>query len=126
MNLSRFFILFGITLFVVSGLLYLLSLTDKMGYYIDISYYAVPAFSLLSIVIYFLTIFLERKPEKRGLLNIVFINVMLKFLLSVLVIGLYYQMKEPDDGIFVVPFIVVYVAFTIFETYFMNEQARSK
>lgn len=97
-----------------------------MGYYIDISYYAVPAFSLLSIVIYFLTIFLERKPEKRGLLNIVFINVMLKFLLSVLVIGLYYQMKEPDDGIFVVPFIVVYVAFTIFETYFMNEQARSK
>ncbi len=126
MSLSRFFILFAITLFVVFGLLYLLSLTDKMGYYIDISYYAVPAFSLLSIVIYFLTIFLERKPEKQGLLNIVIINVMLKFFLSALVIGLYYEMKEPDDGIFVVPFIVVYVAFTIFETYFMNEQARSK
>lgn len=126
MNLSRFFILFGITLIGVSGLLYLLSLTDKMGYYIDISYYAVPAFSILSVVIYFLTIFLERKPEKQGLLNIVIINVMLKFLLSALVIGIYYDMKEPDDGIFVVPFIVVYVAFTIFETYFMSEQARSK
>ncbi|MFT6335196.1 MAG: membrane protease YdiL (CAAX protease family) [Saprospiraceae bacterium] len=126
MNLSRFFILFGITLIGVSGLLYLLSLTEKMGYYIDISYYAVPAFSLLSIVIYFLTIFLERKPEKQGLLNIVIVNVMLKFLLSAVVIGLYYDMKEPDDGIFVVPFIIVYVAFTIFETYFMSEQARSK
>jgi len=126
MNLSRFFILFGITLAGVFGLLYLLSLTDKMGYYIDISYYAVPAFSLLSIVIYFSTIFLEGKSEKKGLLNIVIINVMLKFLLSALVIGLYYDMKEPEDGIFVVPFIVVYVAFTIFETYFMSEQARSK
>ena len=82
MNLSRFFILFGITLIGVFGLLYLLSLTDKMGYYIDISYYTVPAFSLLSVVIYFLTIFLERKPNKQGLLNIVIINVLLKFLIS--------------------------------------------
>ena len=126
MNLSRFFILFGITLIGVFGLLYLLSLTDKMGYYIDISYYAVPAFSLLSLVIYFLTIFLERSPNKQGLLNIVIINVLLKFFISALIIGLYYNMKEPEDGIFVVPFIIVYVAFTIFETYFMSEQARAK
>ncbi|MFT4534815.1 MAG: Kef-type K+ transport system membrane component KefB [Saprospiraceae bacterium] len=126
MSLSRFFILFGITLIGVFGLLYLLSLTDKMGYYIDISYFAVPAFSLLSVVVYFLTIFLERKPEKQVLLNIVIINVLLKFFISALIIGLYYNMKEPDDGIFVVPFITVYVAFTIFETYFMSEQARAK
>lgn len=126
MNLSRFFILFGITLIGASGLLYLLSLTDKMANYIDISYYAVPAFSVLSLAIYFLTIFLEKQPEKRGLLNIVIINVMLKFVISAFVIGYYYNVKEPDDGIFVVPFIIVYVAFTIFEAYFMSEQARLK
>lgn len=126
MNLGRFFILFGITLIGVSGLLYLLSFTDKMGYYIDISYYAVPAFSLLSVVIYFLTIYLEKQPQKAGLLNIVIINVMLKFLITGLVIGYYYNIKEPDDGIFVVPFIIVYVAFTIFEAYFMSEQARTE
>lgn len=126
MNLSRFFILFGVTLIGVSGLLYLLSFSDKIGDYIDISYYTVPAFSLLSVIIYFLTIFLERRPKKEGLLNIVIINVMLKFLISGLVIGYYYIIKKPDDGIFVVPFILVYVAFTIFEAYFMSEQARSK
>jgi len=126
MNLSRFFILFGITLVGVFGLLYMLSFTDRMGDYIDISYYTVPAFSLLSFVIYFLTIYLEDQPQKQGLLNIVIYNVMLKFLITGLVIGYYYIMNEPDDGIFVVPFIIVYVAFTIFEAYFMSEQARSK
>jgi len=97
-----------------------------MGGYVDIAYYAVPAFSLLSLIIYFLTIFLEKQPNKKGLLNVVIINVMLKFFISALVIAIYYDTKGPTDGIFVVPFIIVYVVFTIFEAYFMSEQARVK
>lgn len=126
MNISRFFILFGITLVLLSGLLYLISYNDQFGGYVDIAYYAVPGFALLSLIIYFLTVFLEKQPEKKGLLNIVIINVMLKFFVSALVIAVYYDTKNPSDGIFVVPFIIVYVVFTIFETYFMSEQARSK
>ncbi len=126
MNISRFFILFGLTLILVSGLLYLISYNDKMGGYVDIAYYAVPAFSLLSLIIYFFTIYLENRPDKKGLLNVVIINVMLKFFISALVIAVYYNVKSPSDGIFVVPFIIVYVVFTIFEAYFMSEQARIK
>lgn len=125
MSTSRFLQLFGITLILQFALVYGLSLNSKIAEYVDISYYAIPAFSVLSILIYVVTILLERHPDKRGLLNIVIINVMLKFFISASVIAVYYQTKNPSDGIFVVPFILVYVVFTIFETYFMSEQART-
>ena len=126
MNISRFFILLGSTIILLAIIMYGLSMNNKMAYYIDIVYYAIPAFSILSIVIFLLTDRLERQVDKQGLLNIVMSNTMLKFLMSALVIGFYYYKKEPNDGIFVVPFIIVYVAFTIFETYYMSEQARIK
>lgn len=126
MNWSRFLILFGVTLLCVAISLYLMSLSDKVGDYIDVGYYAVPAFSLLSVVIFALTNILEKRAENQGLLNLVVINVMLKFLITGLVIGIYFQLKKPDDGIFILPFILIYVVFTIFEAYFMSEQARTK
>lgn len=126
MNISKFLILFGVTLVIIAGLLYMMSFNDKMFMYLDVSFYAIPAFSLLSIGVFFATVLLDRNPEKSIILNIVFLNVMLKILITAAVIAYYYNFKQPDDGIFVVPFIVVYVAFTIFETYFMSEQARSK
>ena len=125
MSVSRFLQLFGLTLLIISALVYGLSLNSKIVEYIDITYYAIAAFSVLSILIYTITNFLEKHPDKRGLLNVVIINVMLKFFISISVIALYYQAKNPKDGIFVVPFILVYVVFTIFETYFMSEQARN-
>jgi len=126
MKTSRFYLLFGITLICLCAFLYLIGLSSKMQHYLDISYMAVPAFGILSLVIYYLTIFMEKREDKSGLFNIVVINLMLKFLISALVIGIYYNTKNPSDGIFVVPFIVIYVVFTIFETYFMSEQARTK
>jgi len=126
MKSSRFYLLFGITLISLCVFLYLISLSAKMQHYIDIAYMAVPAFGLLSLVIYYLTIFMEKREDRSGLFNIVVVNLMLKFLISAVVIAIYYNTKNPSDGIFVVPFIVIYVAFTIFETYFMSEQARTK
>jgi len=118
--------LFGVTLLSIAVSLYLISLSAKVGDYVDVGYYAVPAFSLLSVLIFTRTNYLEKKAENQGLLNLVVINVMLKFVITGLVIGVYFQVKKPDDGIFILPFILIYVVFTIFEAYFMSEQARTK
>lgn len=126
MTMPKFLILFLVTVIVSIILLYGLSTNERFGDYVDVGYYAIPAFSILSLSIYFITEMLERRDDKQALLNIVIINVMSKFVLTAAVIALYYKNTDPEDGIFVVPFILVYIVFTIFETYFMSEQAKTK
>ena len=103
-----------------------MSMNEKIMQYIDIAYYAVPSFTFLSVLIYFLTEYLEKQPNKGMLLNLVIVNVMFKFVIAFGIVFIYHKLKEPDDGIFILPFIIIYVVFTIFETYFMSVQAKSK
>ena len=126
MSVGKFFQLLLITLGILAVIMYLLSLNAKINAYLDIAYYAIPSFALLSVIIFFLTEFLDRQPNKGILLNLVIVNVMFKFLIAVGVVAIYYHLRNPADGIFVLPFIIVYVIFTIFETYFMSLQAKSK
>ncbi len=126
MSVSKFFQLLFLTIGLLVCIMYFMSLNAKINEYIDIAYYAIPSFTLLSIAIYFLTEFLEQQPNKGMLLNLVIINVMFKFLIAIAVVLVYYKLRSPEDGIFVLPFIIIYVIFTIFETYFMSLQAKSK
>ena len=126
MSKSKFFQLLFLTIGILVGIMYVMSLNEKINEYIDIAYYAIPSFTMLSIVIYFLTEYLEKQSDKAMLLNLVIINVMFKFLIAISVVVIYHKLKSPTDGIFVLPFIIIYVIFTIFETYFMSLQAKSK
>ena len=104
----------------------LLGFNDRLGAYIDITHYTIPAFGLLSLTTYFILEHLKKQKNNAVMLNMVLVNTMSKLLLSVSIVVLYYKLKSPDDGIFVVPFIIIYVIFTVFETYYMSEQARTK
>lgn len=126
MSKSKFFQLLFMTIAIVVAIMYFMSINEKINEYIDIAYYAVPAFTFLSVSIFLLTEYLESQPNKGMLLNLVIINVMFKFLIAFGVVLIYYKLKEPKDGIFVLPFIIIYVIFTIFETYYMSLQAKSK
>lgn len=126
MNKSRFFQLLFFTIGILVLILYLMSFNEKIYEYIDIAYYAIPSFTLLSLIIYFLTEHLEKQANKSMLLNLVIINVMFKFLIAIGVVLIYHKLRNPEDGIFILPFIIIYVVFTIFETYFMSVQAKSR
>lgn len=125
MSAGRFFQLLFITLGILGVILYLMSFNSKIHEYIDIAYYSIPAFTLLSVAVYFLTEYMEKQKNKGMLINLVIINVMFKFLIAIGIVMIYHKSKDPQDGIFVLPFIIIYVVFTIFETYFMSVQAKS-
>ena len=58
-------------------------------------------------------------------MQIVMINTMVKMFGSVaLVIG-YFSITKPSTNKFIVPFLIVYVLYTIFDTYFMMKQSRN-
>ena len=49
-----------------------------------------------------------------------------KMLLAVLLVIVYSKLMQPTSRAFVIPFFLVYLCFTIFETYFMMKLAREK
>lgn len=126
MTKRKFFLLLFLTIGTLVAIMYLMSHNEKIYRYIDISYYAIPSFTLLSVAVFFLTEYLEKQSDKAMLLNLVLVNVMFKFLIAIGVVMIYHKLRDPEDGIFVLPFIIIYVIFTIFETYFMSLQAKSK
>ncbi len=48
-----------------------------------------------------------------------------KMFLAVLLIMAYFQLAEPQDKLFIIPFFVVYFVFTAFETYVMMKLGRT-
>jgi len=111
---------------VTFAIVFAMSFSSRIGDLVDLSYYSIPIFSLLCIIIFYVTKILQAQQKRAALLNLVVINVFLKFLISSILVALYYKFSAPTDGIFILPFLVVYVTYTIFETYFMSIQATEK
>jgi hypothetical protein len=53
-------------------------------------------------------------------------NVMFKIIACFGVVGVYYKLYKPTDKYFLLPFLLVYLIFTIFETYFLLKQSDRK
>lgn len=81
-------------------------------------------FTLLSVVIYGLVERSLLKTEGKGMLGLVIFNVLLKLVFSFGFVTLYVQSTQPTDKYFLLPFFIAYLVFTVFETWFLNLQAR--
>lgn len=75
----------------------------------------------LSILVYLLASRLAGSKDKYALVRLVLGNMMGKLLLAVLIVVAYTQTRNIDTTLFIVPFFITYIGFTIFETYFLHE-----
>lgn len=75
----------------------------------------------LSIVVYLLASRLAGSKDKYALVRLVLGNMMGKLFLAVLIVVAYTQTRDIDTTLFIVPFFITYIGFTIFETYFLHE-----
>jgi len=66
---------------VTAGLLLLLGTHDRVSSYLDLGWYSISIFVVLSIVVYHLTNMLEQRTKKTGFISIVLINMLLKMIL---------------------------------------------
>lgn len=126
MSIAKFAISFSIAIASVAVAMWAFGQSADTAPYTDIGWYAAVIFSVLSVAVYMLTNVIADTEKKSLFLQLIMMNMLFKLVLSVLIVFIYYKHMQPSDGIFVVPFIVVYVIFTVFETYFMNEQAKAK
>lgn len=111
---------------VVWGLLVILHQVPGLGEEQDFSWITWGFFILLSMVMFVLSKKTALDPNKNLFLSMSIFLGATKMLLSVvLVIGYSYVMKPEGQG-FVIPFFLIYLCFTIFETYFMMKLSYEK
>lgn len=126
MEKGKFALLYMSTLALVAGILYVFSQSTDTAPYIDLGISAAALFSIISIVVYVVNEKLTDTNRKVLFIQIILMNMILKMVISAVIVFIYYTNNSPEDGAFILPFLAVYVLFTVFETYFMNEQSRAK
>ena len=88
-------------------------------------YLSIGGFTALAIGVFHLSERAAKMNSRIFFMQIVMINTMVKMFGSVaLVIG-YFSITKPSMNKFIVPFLIVYVLYTIFDAYFMMKQSRN-
>lgn len=92
--------------------------------YLDLSIITVAMMVTLSLFVYFLSNKALNSENKGFFINVILINVMLKLFLSFALVVAYAKITQPESKYFVVPFLFIYLIFTVFETVFLSKQSK--
>jgi len=125
MKIADFIRYLGLTILVSIAIFYSLNVFLPLSANINFFWGSVLGFTILSVIIYILV---ERSLLLSGgksILGLVLFNVLLKLVFSFGFVALYVQYTQPTGKFFLLPFFIAYLTFTIFETWFLNLQARS-
>jgi hypothetical protein len=93
--------------------------------YENLFWYSHIFFILLTMVMYYAGNILAASSDKNLFSHFILLVVLTKMLSCVLIVVGYFQKVQPSSQLFLVPFALVYVIYTIFETYFMAKIGNS-
>jgi len=83
-------------------------------------------FTILSIVLYIALRISVKSTNKQLFISYTILNMIIRMVISIGLLLMYREIYKPVDGKFVLPFLVIYILFTIFETSFMLKIADEK
>lgn len=119
MSVRQFMIqLLFVTLFV-GVVLWLLSSLPVFKAHQQLSWLSLILFFIISVIMYFTGRWGVNNDNKNTFIGLMYAYMGGKMFLSVVLIILYYFYVEPDTKLFILPFFVVYLIFTVFESYFL-------
>lgn len=124
--MKKFLLGLGTLWLVLTPILMYIHSFEALKKFVDLSVYTVLMFSILGFIIAFL---LERSllhPKKQIFISLTLANMFVKMFFSILFLLLYYEFKRPQSGNFVLPFIIIYVMFTTYETWYLVKLSDSK
>lgn len=102
-----------------------LHLLPRLAPYWSFSLATVLLFTVLSIGAFYAGKRASGAANKHLFTSVIMGFTLLKMMLSGITIFLYHLLAEPADKIFVLPFFILYLIFTIFEAFVMIKQARN-
>lgn len=115
-----------VTLVVLIPILTFMLQIPDLKPYLDLSVFSVGMFILMSIILYLILRRSVLRQNHRLFLSVTMVNLLAKMVLTIVILLVYQLVAHTADTKFVWPFLVIYVSFTIFETWFMSDMARKK
>ena len=93
--------------------------------YVEVALAAVVLFIALSFALYLVLQRLTGHPNRQLFLSVTMLNVLVKIIFTGILIMGYIKEAAPPNNNFVLYVLAVYIAFTIFESWFMTRVAQS-
>lgn len=123
---KNFFFGFGVTILFSSLIVFGLSYWDQTKPFISLGWLSIVMFSGLSLIIFFLGKKTVDHTVRTRFIGVTIANMMFKMFFSIALILIYYKLKEPQSPYFILPFLIIYLIYTIFETRFLLQLADQK
>ena len=124
MSLRTFYIQLGILSLSVASLILLFTQQTQYVHFGDISWISLLFFILLSVIVYHLGAIMVNNRNKNDFSRLVLGFTGFKMMFSVALVFIYQSIAEPTSRWFVIPFLIIYILYTIFETYFLMRLGR--
>lgn len=123
MSLNHFIKLMLATLAVLMLVLIPIHFVKAIKPFADLTSILVLFFVGLSFGVYFLGERFSRSKNKYHYNQLIILNFVAKLGISIFILFVYHSITQPESNLFIVPFGIIYIAFTIFEAIFMSKQA---
>ena len=123
MSLNHFVRLLLVTLALLLLVLVPIHFLKDIRPFIDLTVVLLLFFVLLCFGVYLLGERFSRSKNKYLYNQLIILNFAAKLGISIGILFVYNSLKMPESNLFIVPFGIMYLAFTIFEAIFMSKQA---
>ena len=124
MSLRTFYIQLSVLSLSTASLIFLFTQQAQYLHFGDISWISLLFFILLSIIVYHLGAKMVHNRNKNDFSRLVLGFTGFKMMFSVALVFIYHAVAEPTSRWFVVPFLIIYILYTIFETHFLMRLGR--
>ncbi len=124
MKLSTFIKYLTISSLSSVVLFFLIDLFIVLRPHITLLWLSLVCFISLAVLIYFLIDRSMRYANGKSVIGLVILNVFIKLIVSFGFMAFYVNHYQPQQKTFIIPFLMTYLVFTIFETWFLHVQAR--
>ena len=121
---SQFLTYLALSNIISAVLFFLISIGINLIPFINLLFISLAFFSLYNLALYYLSMAAAKSKIKNQFIHLVLYNVFIKIIFAFVLIFVYVKATEPESKFFIVPFVIAYFVFTIFETYFMSLMAR--
>ena len=124
MSQRTFFLqLFGIT-FLFAVIAIICSQIPAVSAYTGIFWLSIAFFFVFSLAMFFFAKKAALSSNKHAFTNVAIGTLAGKLFLSIILLVIYKQVAAPSDKFFIIPFFIVYLFYTMFETNFMIKLGR--
>ncbi|MDX1407278.1 MAG: hypothetical protein R3330_04070 [Saprospiraceae bacterium] len=83
-------------------------------------------FVMINVLAFFLGTGAARSANKYRFIHLMMILILVKMMICVALVLIYVRIGQPASKLFVIPFLMIYVIFTVFEIYVLQKVARIK